>query len=392
MTFAERISPLLEGVVERGELAGVTATVESSGERLYEGAAGHFELDGSGPAYGVDTPVLIASMTKAVTSVAAMQLVERWQLDLDAPVSQWLPQLESPSVLEADGRLRAARTPITARQLLTHTSGFGYDTWNARLAAHLEANPLPSAAVAGAEFLGAPLIFEPGTQWHYSISTDWVGELVVAISGQSLGAYMSEHILDPLGMAATGFRVPMDESDLATLYARQEDGSLAKQDGPLAKQDRQLARGGAGYESGGAGLRSTPNDYGRFLRMLLGRGELDGTRILEAATVEQMAESHRGDLNVGVLANANAGRSNSGDLAFGRAAGFGLGFLVTLETSRTGRSAGSLTWAGLFNSYWIDLERDVAGAIYTQVRPFLDHAVVDLNREFERAAYESLAG
>ncbi|MDA0353257.1 MAG: serine hydrolase [Chloroflexi bacterium] len=386
MTYAERIDPLLERAVSRGDLAGVVATVEAAGETRYEGAAGHFELDGSGPAFGLDTPLRIASMTKAVTSVAAMQLVERGQIELDAPVAKWLPQLEAPMVLEEDGTLRPARTAITARQLLTHSSGFGYDTWNARLAAYLEAHPLPAAAVPGAEFLAAPLIFDPGTQWHYSISTDWLGELVVAASGQSLGAYLDEQVFAPLGMGATGFRVPPDDAQLATLHARQADGSLARQAWPAA-------RGGAAYESGGGGLRSTARDYGRFLRMLLGRGALDGVRVLEATTVDEMAQSHTGDLDVGVLTTANAGRSNSGDLAFGRAAGFGLGFLVTLEASRTGRSAGSLTWGGLFNSYyWIDLERDIAGAIYTQVLPFLDVAMMELNREFERGAYEALEG
>lgn len=383
MSFSERIDPLLQQAVDRGELAGVVATVESATETRYVGAAGHFELDGSGPAYDLDTPLRIASMTKAVTSVAAMQLVERGQLDLDAAVAQWLPQLKAPEVLEVDGSLRPARTPITARHLLTHTSGFGYDTWNDRLAAHLEASP-PGAPVPGAAFLGAPLLFEPGTAWHYSISTDWVGALVAAISGQRLGDYFADHIFGPLGMTSSGFRMPADDADLATAHQRQEDGSLAR-------IEASAPRGNVEYESGGGGLRSTARDYGRFLRMLLGRGELDGARVLKAATVDDMARSHTGDLDVGVLTTANPQRSNSGDMSFGHGAAFGLGFLITLETSRTGRTAGSLSWGGLFNSYyWIDLERDVGGAIYTQLLPFLDHAMMDLTREFERATYEVL--
>lgn len=384
MSFAARIDPLLAGAVDRGDLAGVVATVESAGETRYAGAAGHFELDGRGPAYDVDTPLRIASMTKAVTSVAAMQLVERGQLDLDEPVSRWLPPLEAPMVLEADGSLRPARTPITARQLLTHTSGFGYEIWNQRLVAHLETNPLGPDPIPGAAFLGAPLLFEPGTDWHYSISTDWLGELIVAVSGQTLGDYFAEHIFGPLAMESSRFRRATDDTEIATLHARQADRSLLPEPPPT--------RGTADYESGGGGLRSTARDYGRFLRMLLGHGALDGTRVLEAATVEQMGMSHTGDLDVGVITSANPKQSNSGDLSFGHGAAFGLGFLITLETSRTGRTAGSLSWAGLFNSYyWIDFERDIAGALYTQILPFLDQTVLDLNREFERASYESLA-
>lgn len=381
MSFADRIEPLLTRSVERGEIAGAAVTVESADGTRYEGAAGHGNLDGTGPAYAADTPLRIASMTKAVTSVAAMQLVERGLVDLDEPVARWLPRLEAPQILDTDGRLRTAETPISARHLLTHTSGFGYAVWNARLADYLTQHPPSPADARGAEVLDAPLLFEPGTDWHYSISTDWLGELIVAISGQTLGAYLDEQIFGPLNMAATRFRIAADEDAAPLLHARQPDGSL-EPGAPISA--------GNTYESGGAGLRSTPRDYGRFLRMLLGRGALEGVRILQPATVELMAQNHTGDLDVGVLTSASP-MSNSEDMSFGHAAGFGLGFLLTLETSRTGRTAGSLSWAGMFNSYyWIDLERDVAGAFYTQVLPFLDRPVLDINREFERATYEAL--
>jgi len=381
MSFADRIEPLLARSVERGEIAGAAVTVESTEGTQYEGAAGHWNLDGTGPAYTAETPLRIASMTKAVTSVATMQLVERGQIDLDEPVSRWLPRLEAPQILGEDRALRTARTPITARHLLTHTSGFGYAIWSEQLTEYVREFPSTPAEIPGAELLDAPLLFEPGTGWHYGISTDWLGELIVAISGQALGAYLEEHLFGPLAMPSTGFRMPEDETRFPLLYERQDDDSLIPRP-PQSADNR--------YESGGAGLRSTPRDYGRFLRMVLGRGALEGSRILEAATVEEMARSHSGDLDVGVLTSASP-MSNSDDLSFGHGAGFGLGFLITLGTSRTARTAGSLSWAGMFNSYyWIDLNRDVAGAFYTQVLPFLDRPVVDINREFERATYEAL--
>jgi len=385
MTFADRIDPLLASAIARGELAGVVTIVESAEATRYTGAAGHFELEAGGPAYGLDAPLRIASLTKAVTSVAAMQLVERGLVNLDAPVARWLPALESPEVLEPDGTLRPARTPITARQLLTHTSGFGYTIWNDRLAAHMRAHP-PSEDWPGAATLAAPLASEPGTRWEYSISTDWVGELVRAVSGQGLGEYFRGSIFAPLGMTATGFQDPTATTQLPPAFRRQPDGTLERLPSPGAPATR------AAYESGGGGLISTPRDYGRFLRMLLGRGALAGARVLQPATVEEMAKSHTGDLEgVGVLTTADPTMSDSGDMSFGHAAGFGLGFLVTLETSRTGRTAGSLSWGGLYNTYyWLDLERDVAGAIYTQLLPFLDRTTLDLAREFERATYEAL--
>ena len=375
------IDALLAGSVERREVAGVVATVSSAGESLYEGAFGQFEV-GYGSAYTVDTPLRIASMTKAVTSVAAMQLVEQGKLELDEPVSRWLPELTTPHVLQADGTLRPAKTQITARHLLTHTAGFGYEIWSDRLVAHVREHGLPEREGGGA-FLANPLLFDPGEHWAYGVNTDWLGELIVAVSGQPLSGYFGEQILGPLGMNSSSFWLPEErDADLPPVHGRLRDGSLEPEGSAIPRAE---------YESGGGGLHSTAADYQRFLRMLLGWGELDGVRVLRAETVEAMATNQTGDLDVGKVETAKRERSNSGDLSFGHDAGFGLGFLITLQTSRTGRSAGSLSWAGVFNTYyWIDLERDVAGALYTQILPFLDGTVLDINREFERGTYESL--
>ncbi len=381
MVDSARIVGLLSGAVERREVAGIVATVCSSSGSLYEGAFGQFEV-GSGPAYTLETPLRIASMTKAVTSVAAMQLVEQGSLDLDEPVSRWLPELATPHVLESDGTLRPAKTQITARHLLTHTAGFGYEIWNDRLVKHVrEQGATPHER--GPSFLANPLLFDPGEHWSYGVNTDWLGELIVAIAGERLSEYFQSQIFEPLGMESSAYWLPEErDSELPPVHGRMRDGSLEPEGSAVPRAE---------YESGGGGLHSTAADYQRFLRMLLGRGELDGVRVLNAATVEAMATNQTGELDVGKLETANRESSNSGDLSFGHDAGFGLGFLITLQTSRTGRTAGSLSWGGLFNSYyWIDLERDVAGACYTQILPFLDHTVLDINREFERATYESL--
>jgi CubicO group peptidase (beta-lactamase class C family) len=381
MFDSTQIDALLAGSVERGEVPGIVATLSSADGSLYEGAFGSFEVR-SGPAYSIDTPLRIASMTKAVTSVAAMQLVEQGKLELDEPVARWLPELSTPHVLEADGTLRPAKTQITARHLLTHTAGFGYEIWSDRLVAHVREHRPPERE-GGGEFLANPLLFDPGEHWNYGVNTDWLGELIVAVSGQPLSGYFGEQILGPLGMNSSSFWLPEErDAELPPIHGRLRNGTLEPEGSAIPR---------AAYESGGGGLHSTAADYQRFLRMLLGRGELDGVRVLEPATVEAMATSQTGDLEVGKLESAKRERSNSGDLSFGHDAGFGLGFLITLQTSRTGRSDGSMSWAGVFNTYyWIDLARDVAGALYTQVLPFLDGMVLDINREFERGAYEAL--
>ena len=376
-----RIDGILSGAVERREAPGVVATVCSAEESLYEGAFGTFEV-GSGPAYTVETPLRLASLTKAITSVAAMQLVERGLLRLDEPVSRWLPELRTPHVLEADGTVRPAKTEITARHLLTHTAGFGYEIWSDRLVRHVREHGHPQGT-GKPSFLSNPLLFDPGKHWNYGVNTDWLGELIVAISGQRLSEFFREEIFAPLGMDSTMHWLPEErDPELPPVHGRMRDGSLEPEGSATPRAE---------YESGGGGLHSTARDYQRFLRMLLGRGELEGTRILEASTVELMAENQTGDLEVGKVETASPETSNSGDLSFGHDAGFGLGFLITLQTSRTGRTAGSLSWAGLFNNYfWVDLERNVAGAFYTQILPFLDHTVLDVNREFERETYVAL--
>ena len=222
----------------------------------------------------LDTVFRIASMTKAITCVAAMQLVEQGKLRLDEPVPNIDPALGSPQVLEgfdAAGapRLRPAKRPITLRHLLTHTAGFSYEVWDADMVRYVKATGMPSMASGKVAALRMPLAFDPGDKWEYGINIDWVGRLVEAISGQTLDAYFRDKIFVPLGMQDSGY-VTSDEQRArqASVHQRQADGTLAPQ--PLETPSTPE------FWSGGGRLYSTARDYLAFLQMLLHEGSFNG--------------------------------------------------------------------------------------------------------------------
>jgi CubicO group peptidase (beta-lactamase class C family) len=334
----------------------------------------------------LDTPFWLASMTKAVTSVAAMQLVEQGRLALDEPIRDLLPELADPKVLTGfDDRgaaiTRPAIRPITLRHLLTHTAGFGYDFMNGdMLRSRGENGPAPGSRAS----LNAALLFDPGERWEYGIGTDWVGLAIEAACGQDLGAYFAQHIFAPLGMTDMGF--VLDETRAAPLHTRLPDGRLT--------QILSLAAllNGGGYLSGGGGLSGTGGDYMRFLRMILNGGALDGVRLLEAETVAMMAENQIGDLRAGALGSVTPHMTLPFDLFPDMKTSWGLGFLINPEPIPGRRAAGSLAWAGLANThYWIDHASDRVGLLLAQTFPFGDPGVMDLVRDFETAVYANQA-
>lgn len=377
-----QVDDVLANAVARKDVLGVVALAVDTNGVTYRGAFGTAD-ETSGQAIGVDAIFRIASMTKPVTSVAAMQLVERGAIVLDAPAAQYLPELARARVLErfdaARGtyELRPPAGPITVRQLLTHTAGFGYAFTSDTLR---DFEPL----AANLDVVG-PLLFDPGTSWWYGTSTDWVGRLVEAVSGQRLEAYFTQHIFEPLQMFDTGFNVPpRDWPRTVALARRHVGGSLL--------QEMRTDPASVPTFSGGGGLWSTATDYGRFMQMWLNRGTLDGRRILSAETVATMSSNQVGALPAGRIVSALPDLSNDFTPTADARGRFGLGFLINLDDHPGGRATGSLAWAGLYNTYfWIDPTSGVAGVILTQVLPFADSQVLTVFEAFERAVYARFA-
>jgi methyl acetate hydrolase len=384
------IDRALRAGVEAGDAPGAVALAISGSDTAYEGAFGRREL-GKDAAMTPDTVFWIASMTKAVTCAAAMQLVEDGKLELDAPIAPILPALASPQVLEgfeASGapRLRPAKSAITLRHLMTHTAGFCYDIWNPAMARYAEHAKIPPILSCEHRALEMPLVNDPGERWEYGINIDFVGKAVEAVSGQRLDAYLREHIFEPLGMGDTGFRLRPDQRErLAGMHARQTDGSLE----PIPFEMPQDPE----FHMGGGGLYGTAHDYGAFLRMLLNQGRANGEAVLRPETVALMARNHIGDLEVGPMRSNAPASSNDVDLYPGMSKKWGLSFLINGDRTAEGRSAGSLAWAGLANTYfWVDPTRRIAGVILMQLLPFADPRALGLFSHFERAVYQGGIG
>ncbi|RDV02979.1 class A beta-lactamase-related serine hydrolase [Sphingorhabdus pulchriflava] len=371
---------VLETAFAESGLPGAVALIaDRDGVRLIE-AFGHADATSSAP-MEVDTVFQIASMTKAIVSAGAMQLVESGALDLDAPIGDLLPQLADPQVLtgfsdSGEPQLRPASRPITLRHLLTHTAGLGYFFIRPEVLRYFAATGMPAPGSLAS--IQMPLLFDPGENWEYSVATDWVGLAVEAASGKRLGQYLQSNLLDPLGMSSTAFLDALPD-DAAKVHARTSEGDLAIQP---------MFLGGGEFEMGGGGLSSTAHDYGRFVRMMLRGGELDGHRVLAEATVAEMARNQVAPLRAGFMGSAMPDLAQPYDTFPDQHTGWGLGFLINPEQGPNGRAPGSLAWAGIFNSYyWIDPANGVGGVMMSQLTPFGDAGALGFFGALERTAY-----
>jgi methyl acetate hydrolase len=379
------VQRLLNEAVESGSIPGIAAFTANKASVTSAHTAGVRD-PAAGVAMTTDTVFQIASMTKAVTSIAAMQLVERGLLTLDAPLDALLPDLANPQVIggfSADGsvQLRPAKRPISLRHLLTHTSGLGYEFMSQTMldARGPKGSPAPGTKAA----LISPLLFDPGERWEYGISTDWVGLAVEAASGKRLDTYCAEEIFAPLGMNDTSFVL----ND--ALSARRAALQLRGADGSFVPFPVEIG-GGREVEvlSGGGGLYASGPDYLRILRMILNGGSLDGARILSPESVAAMTQNQIGQIRAGAMDSINLMFALPNDPFPDQHSGWGLGFLINPDPGPNGRAAGSLAWAGIANTYyWIDPANDIAGLIMMQFLPFGDPAALAVYGAFERAVY-----
>ena len=371
-TGTAELDSLLRGAIEQKRVPMAVAMVADREGVVYHQAMG----------VEADAIFAMASMTKPVTSVAAMQLVDAGRVKLDEPAATYVPELASVRVLDG-GTLRPPETAITVRHLLTHTSGFGYEFMNRELFDLVAKKELPSFNEGGDVFLKAPLLFDPGTQWEYGISTDWLGRLVERVSGQSLDVYFREQIFDPLGMRDSFFTVPPEKwSRIAPTFQRMDDGSLAQQPRRPMKPVE--------FFSGGGGLYSTAHDYLRFVRALMGGGQLDGRRILSEASTAMMGSNQIGAMTIRPMPSLVPQLATDKALLPGGLDKFGLGFALNSTTASTSRGRNTMAWAGIFNTFfWIDREKQVGAVLLTQMLPGLEPGAIKLLEQFDRAVYTS---
>ena len=376
------IDAYLTGIIRDTRIPGMVALVTDADRVVYSGAFGRQDV-ARGVPMAADSIFNIASMTKPVTSVAVMMLVQEGDIGLDDPISDHLPAFENPQVIErfnpADKSYasRPAAGPVTVRHLLTHTSGLGYAFSNATLAALLGAEP-------GASATRFPLMHDPGTRWTYGESTRVLGTLVEEVSGQPLDEFLAERIFAPLGMSDTFYTVPAQKVSRVVTVHRTTPEGLVETPNPAEI---------ASPVYGDGGLYSTAADYAKFIRMVLNNGRApNGARLLSEATVTLMGQNHIGAIFVEQQPAAVPALTEPFPLGAGRDK-FGLGFQVTgPHREPFTRAPGSLSWAGIFNTeFWIDPARGIGGVLLMQYLPFYDDTAIETLQGFERRVYEGLA-
>jgi CubicO group peptidase (beta-lactamase class C family) len=382
----KRIDEVFAKAVEDKQVAGSVVLILRKGKVAYLQSTGLADIDAKKP-MKPDAIFRLMSMTKAVTSVAAMILVDEGKLKLDDPVSNYLPEFKDQKVLVAgksgkddDFSLVAAERAVTVRDLLRHTSGLIYPTFTDRkqlgaLYAKAKINsgfePTTEKLAENVKRLGKlPLAHQPGAAFTYGLSTDVLGRVVEVASGKELDVFFRERIFKPLEMNDTSFLPPADKSGRVVTHYTIKDKKLV----PAQKGDF-IYEGSKNYFSGGAGLFGTANDYGRFCQMLLNGGKLGKATILKPGTVKQMTQNQLGKVTIGIGPHGDA---------------FGLGFgIVTPKAEgKTPLSVGSYGWGGAFYTYfWVDPKKELVGVMMTQILP-ANH--LKLREEFTKLTYEAL--
>jgi CubicO group peptidase (beta-lactamase class C family) len=378
--------------VDDGRLAGWQVAVSRRGQVVHASTYGMADI-ATGRPFGNDAIVRMFSMTKPITSVAIMMLVEEGRIALTDPIDRWLPAFANMQVYREGAptkpSLRPATEPIRLWHLLTHTAGltYGFHYTHPVDAMYREAG-FAWGAPAGADlaeccdrWAALPLLFEPGTEWNYSVATDVLGRLVEVISGQTLDAFFAERILGPLAMNDTAFSVPDNKAHrFTTLYIPEKNTGAAvpiPADRPYGEPPRML--------SGGGGLVGTAADYLRFCHMLLGEGSLDGVRLLGSRTLRYMTQNHlpgRADLE-------EIGRPGFNEATY-HGIGFGLGFSVVDDPvkNKVLSSRGEFAWGGAASTaFWVDPAEEICVVFLTQLLPSSTHPI---RPELKTLVYQAL--
>jgi methyl acetate hydrolase len=379
------LDDVLQQAVDSGAVPHVAAIAADRDGVIYQGAAGPREVGQPDPV-STDTVFRIMSMTKTPCTVVALQQIEAGNLELDAPVAEYCPAFADLQVLDGfDGdtpRLRPPASQATIRQLLTHTSGLGYWFWNEPLVRWEKVTGVPNVVAGLRSCLTAPLLADPGTRFNYGINTDWLGQVIEAVTGVGLDVALKQGVTGPLGMDHTDFVLaPDDQPGTTPVHVKTEDGWVAI--GEVLNTSPE-------YYAGGHGLYGPPSDYIRFQQALLRRGELDGVRILRPETVDAAFTNQIGDLDFPADI-PTADPDSSGPLAVGPGWKWGYGLLLNTQDQPGMRRAGSGSWAGLCNThFWVDPTSGVTASIYSNFLPFLTPQGFAVYVAFEQALYAAL--
>ena len=380
------IDEILRAAVESGAVPHVAAIAADRDGVIYSGSAGP-RAAGEGDLASVDTLFRVMSMTKMPCTVAALQEVEKGNLDLDAPVADYCPEFGSIQVLTGfDGETPLLRPPAsqaTVRQLITHTSGLGYWFWNEELVRFEKVTGIPNVVAGSDACLTAPLVADPGSRFNYGINTDWLGKVIEAVTGVTLDVAIKEGVTGPLGMDHTAFLMSdADRPNCAPVHVKGEDGTWISV-GEILNQ-------APDYWAGGHGLYSPPSDYIKFERALLRGGELDGIRILRQSTVDAAFSNQIGDLDFPAEL-PTCDPAASADFAAGPGYKWGYGLLLNTSDVPGMRRAGTGSWAGLCNThFWIDRTAGICASIYSNFLPFVTPEALQLYSDFEKALYASM--
>jgi CubicO group peptidase (beta-lactamase class C family) len=381
----DTIDVLLSRACEEHRVPGVVAVIADRDQIRFLRAYGSANVE-LGLAMHEDAVFRVASLTKAVVAIAVLSLVERGELDLDAPVGSIIPAFDEVMVLEGfDGevpRLRPPRRRATVRNLMTHTSGLTYDAFEPNLMRYGTVTGVPMPSTGLKACFRSPMVFDPGTRFAYGMSTDWTGQVLETVTGQTLDGYLHEHVLDPLGLTDIAFRLDDDQQPrLAAVHLRAGDDEFKVIDFEWPPDPE--------FDSAGHGLYATARDYAEIQRLLLRSGELDGVRLLQPETVDMMMSDHLGDVRMQRLPTTRPDFTY--DLDPGPNVSWGLDIMVTTKGAPGLRPAGSAGWCGTFNNYyWIDRAAGVAAALHMSYLPLFDPAATGLFERFECAVYESL--
>ena len=368
------IKTLLDGAVANGAVHGIAALVVDRSGSLFHHAAGEANER---------TLFRNASMTKAVATTGALQLVEQGRLSLDATVESILPEFGQLQLLEgfdADDkpRLRPPASKATIRQLMTHSAGLGYFFTNEKLLRYLALTGEPSPLSGEKRSLSVPMVNDPGTAWEYGVNTDWLGLVVEKITGQRLGSYLQQHVYGPLGMSDSTFAPSAEQrARLLRVMQRQADGALAPSAHDLPATSE--------WDAAGHGSYGTIQDYGRFVQAWLN----DGAGVLQPATEQMALQNHIGSIQLPEMMKSVEPELSNDVPGLPVPQNWGLGFHLMQVDLPGMRSRGTADWAGIFNSYyWIDRNKGIGGVLMTQVLPFFDMPVVETLMGFELAVYQ----